>query len=122
MPRDDILTPWKRVFKATWKWKKGLLFPAERPTAARKHLFVQTVEKAIRRAVDGSFISKDRSIDVKKIRSHSGKHRYVNDFKVAGVATAAWMPLAEIRHRRTAETVYGPIDIDQAGRMLSGWN
>ena len=106
-----------KTFKATWRWRKGLLFPSEKQTAERKHIGTKAVEKAIRRA-KGSLDPSDRDLNIPKIRSHSGKHRAVNDFKTAMIPTPVWQPSAEIRCRRTADTVYGPMNTAQAAQLL----
>jgi len=124
--RDGHTTMIKRgpkTFQATWKWKTGLLFPAERPTAKRKHLSTKSVESAIKRA--RSSLAPDaknpdiaKTDRIEKIRSHSGKHRAVNDYKNAGIPTPAWQPVAEHKCRQTADAVYGKLNQAQAGQIL----
>ena len=106
----------KRTFNDQWKWpKKGYLFPNSTGTGPiKKDIVCHNICKA-----RSSFEPPKGSVllSKKSVRSHSGRHRMINDLKSSGVATDAAMVFARIKHKRTFDR-YGRLDSDQSAKML----
>lgn len=75
------------------------LFPSSRSDCETPHMNKNTVCKAIDR-IRSSF-DPPMTIQTKTIRSHSGRHRMVNDLKRCGVPEGTAMHFARIVDRRT---------------------
>ena len=106
----------KRKFQDSWRWPKGnaWLFPSRLGGHIKKDIICHNITKARK-----SFHPPPGSIllDTDKIRSHSGRHRMVNDLKTSGIPADAAMVFARIKHKRTYDK-YGQMDSEQCGRML----
>jgi integrase len=106
-----------------WKWPaKGRdpLFPRRRgkddgqPLAA---IDKNTVAKAIIRA-RATFKPERKDVNPLQIRSHSARHRCVNDLKVAGVPKQMAMTYVLIKDEMTFDRIYGRPTMQQAGEVL----
>lgn len=96
-----------------WRWPThGFLFPSDRvdsETVCRKK---DTVCKAAAR-LRQSFAEPTE----KTIRSHSGRHRMVNDLKTSGIPEEVGMLYSRIADRKTYQG-YGGVTNDQATSIL----
>ena len=93
----------KKAFEDVWKWpnsKDGLLFPSVRKDAKGSHRNKNTVCTAVRRLRKSFTVPKGSWLDVNKIRTHSGRHRMVNDLKLAAVPDDIAMMYARIADPR----------------------
>ena len=97
--------------------KDGYLFPAIRSDCHTRYINKNTVCRAISRIRSSFEPPKNLFVQPKTIRSHSGRHRMVNDLKRCGVADGTAMHFARIVGRRTF-LGYGALDDTQAGQML----
>lgn len=103
--------------KDSWSWpkkSKEFLFPS---TKDGKPLSKDVVAHAIGRA-RRTFSPPGGYMDVSKIRSHSGRHRMINDLKAAGISTEVGMAHARIKHRKTYDS-YGIMSQEQIGFALN---
>ena len=85
-----------------WKFPKALddyLFPASRSDSHTRHMNKDTACRAVSR-IRKSF-NPPGHVETKSIRTHSGRHRMVNDLKRCGVADGSAMHFARIVDRRT---------------------
>lgn len=96
--------------------KNDWLFPALRNDCDTGHTNKNTVCKAVAR-IRGSFNPQDLNVENNSIRSHSGRHRMVNDMKRCGVADGTAMRFARIIDRRTF-LGYGELDDVQTGQAF----
>ena len=107
----------KQVIADTWKWPTtahGLLFPSPRnPSKPRGKDSVCHLICKIRK----SFVCTDKTLDIKKVRSHSGRHRMVNDLKQSEASTDVAMGFARIRDKKTFDN-YGRLHDHQVGHAL----
>ena len=71
------------------KGNKHYLFPSARSDSKAPHRNKDTVAKAIRRVAIGFKPKPDSGVQVSKIRSHSGRHRAINDLKAANAVLLA---------------------------------
>lgn len=103
-----------------WKFpveQDSYLFPAIRSDCHTRHINKNTVCRAISRIRSSFDPPKSLFVQPKSIRSHSGRHRMVNDMKRCGVPDGTAMHFARIVDRRTF-LGYGALDDTQAGQML----
>lgn len=92
-----------------WKFPTDMdefLFPASRQDCDTPHMNKNTVCKAIAR-IRGSFDPPNLTVQTQTIRSHSGRHRMVNDLKRCGVPDGTAMHFARIVDRRTGRGEVG---------------
>ena len=90
-------------FRDTWSWPadgESLLFPAGRKDSKLQRRSKNTVCKAVQRLRKTFQLPKSAWVDVAKIRSHTGRHRMVNDLKIAGVPDEVAMLYARISDSR----------------------
>lgn len=107
----------QRTFKDAWTWPKNgsFLFPNREGTGPMtKDIVCHNITKVRKsfRAPPGSVL-----LDPATIRSHSGRHRMINDLKFSGVPCDAAMQYARIKNKRTFER-YGRMDAEQSGQIL----
>ena len=106
------------VWTDEWSWPTaGRLFPSTRSDAHDTHRNKDTVCKrisALRKTFDPPH---HLIVDQTKIRSHSGRHRMINDRKVAKGTDEVAMTVARSSDRRTFMG-YGELTDEQAGRSL----
>ena len=109
----------EQLVKDSWNWPTGkdYLFPASTTLGHKtKDLVCHALVKA-----RASFVPPGNTtavLDVNKIRSHSGRHRAINDLKRSGVDADSAMVYARIKHRRTYDN-YGRLDQEQCGKALN---
>lgn len=99
-----------------WEWPKstgGLLFPS--PRSENKPKSKDSVCHLIAK-IRKSFVG-GAKMDLQKIRSHSGRHRMINDLKRSDASTDAAMAFARIRDKKTFDG-YGRLDDLQVGHSL----
>ncbi len=94
------------MVRETDRWKfpseeDKYLFPAIRSDCHTKHVNKDTVCRAISRIRSSFEPPKNLYVQKGTIRSHSGRHRMVNDLKRCGVADGTAMHFARIVDRRT---------------------
>ena len=106
------------IWNDQWEWPQtGYLFPSKRLDAKLTHRVKDTICKRIS-VLRKSFKPPQKLVvDQGKIRSHSGRHRMINDMKSAEVAEEVAMKFARIKDRRTF-LGYGELTDEQAGRTL----
>ena len=107
------------VFTDVWRWPKGndFLFPNR---AGDGHVQKDTVCHAIVKARK-SFVAPINlatMLEPNRIRSHSGRHRMINDLKNNGIPCEAGMTYARIKDKKTYDN-YGKMDQEQSGRVLN---
>lgn len=107
------------TFQDCWKWPKGqgYLFPNRLNNG---HLTKDIACHAIVKARMSFTAPKGLSamLDTSRIRTHSGRHRMINDLKSSGVPTEAAMLYARIKDRKTFDK-YGQLDQEQSGKLLN---
>lgn len=59
------------------------------------------------------------NVDTSRIRSHSGRHRMINDLKASGVSTEVGMMHSRIKSHKVYEA-YGRMSDEQVGQALNG--
>ena len=104
----------------TWKWPAtdtDFLFPSHRSDAKTGHRTKDTVSKSICRLRQTFAPPKDVFIEAEKIRSHSGRHRAINDMKNANISQHVAMKFARICDVRTF-LGYGELTDEQTGASL----
>ncbi|CAE6950431.1 unnamed protein product [Symbiodinium sp. CCMP2592] len=109
------------TFMDCWKFPlegEGHLFPASRKDCATPHRNKDAMAKAIRTARK-SFVPPPEAgaIQVSKIRSHSARHRCINDLKQSGTATSTAMRFSRIRSCQVFNG-YGQQSEDQIAEAL----
>lgn len=107
----------KRSFIDKWVWPKGssYLFPNRKGNDhIKKDVVCHNISKAKKTF---SPPASCRIQDVQLVRSHSARHRKINDLKNSGVAPDAGMTFARIKHKKTWD-LYGKLDQTQAGDAL----
>eukprot|EP00435_Cladocopium_sp_Y103_P020787 s5396_g5.t1 len=103
-----------------WAWppeENDYLFPAERSDSKETHRCKDTVCKAIGRLRKTFQPPKNHYVHTHAIRSHSGRHRMVNDLRGAGVPEDIAMSFARICDKRTFAG-YGQLTDEQTGVSL----
>ena len=104
-----------------WKWPSGsgdYLFPSVRnPNIPKTKDLVSHAITRARKSFQPTI--KDGLVHPETIRSHSGRHRMVNDLKNAGVSMEVGMAYARIRDKKTYSN-YGRLVEDQVGAALEG--
>ena len=106
--------------KDHWTWPKGnkFLFPAPTKLGRKtKDIVCHVLTKA--RATFVPPKNTSLVLDVKTIRSHSGRHRAINDLKRSCVDPESAMVYARTAHRRTYDA-YGRMNQEQAAAALNG--
>ena len=107
----------RRTFNDTWEWPEGEdpLFPSRIGAAhATKDSVCHAVVKARKTFTPPAGCSlPDKSL----VRSHSARHRKINDMKASGAAPDEGMTFARIKHRKTYDR-YGKMTQTQAGEAL----
>ena len=113
----------------TWRWSKGYLFPRmcdqKQPapggrgqkTPGGNRITKDTVSKAIIRARK-TFKSTRKDVCTKSIRSHSFRHRWINDAKNANLPKEVAMKYCLIKDEDTYMKVYGKPTMEQAGDII----
>jgi hypothetical protein len=103
----------------TWAWSDNFLFPSSRSDARSPKRCKDTVCKAISR-IRKTFRAQDGTKDFAScsIRSHSGRHRKINDLKYSGVVQETAAKYAFIDDMRTYEG-YGRLNYVQAGAQIA---
>ena len=104
-------------FKDTWKWPSGngFLFPNR---TGKGHVTKDIVCHAIIKARKNFSPPKAQMLNPTRVRSHSGRHRMINDLKTSGVPSDAAMVFARIKHKKTFDK-YGQMDQEQSGQVLN---
>ena len=102
----------------SWKWPKtndGLLFPAPRANGKpRKKDVVCHLICKIRK----TFVPPPGcNLVLQSIRSHSGRHRMINDMKASEASCETAMGFARIRDKKTYDG-YGKLEDSQVGNAL----
>ena len=101
-----------------WEWPKspgGLLFPSA--YSENKPKSKDSVCHLISKIRKGFVVPESAKLNVQKIRSHSGRHRMINDLKRSDASTEAAMAFARIRDKKTFDG-YGRLDDLQVGHSL----
>ena len=98
-----------------WTWPahaSDYLFPAKYKPGApmSKDVVAHAIVKA-RRAFNLP------GVNTEAIRSHSGRHRFINDMKVSNVPSEVGMVQARIKDHKTYQA-YGRLNEDQVARTL----
>ena len=104
-----------------WSWPAkpdDFLFPAERPDSKLPHRCKNSACKAVQRARACFQPAKALFVETEKIRTHSGRHRMINDMKDAQVAQETAMKFARITDVRTFMG-YGALTDEQAACGLN---
>ena len=101
----------------SWKWPKtsqGFLFPSDRSPGKPK-----SKDSVCHRIckIRKTFRPKERTFNTERVRSHSGRHRMVNDLKRSDATTEVAMTFARIRDKKTFDR-YGQLDDHQVGHCL----
>ena len=112
---------WGRVREMDrWQFpaeESDFLFPATRADSHSRHISKNTVCRAIGRIRKTFNPPSHLHVQSELIRSHSGRHRMVNDLKRCGIADGTAMHYARIVDRRTY-LGYGALDDTQTGKAL----
>ena len=88
----------------SWKWPsqgKDYLFPSDRSDAGDVHRNKDTACKAVSRLRESFNAGRGKFLNNKLIRTHSGRHRMINDCKSAELADDVAMHFARIVDKRT---------------------
>ena len=91
-----------------WAWPKKprqFLFPSKRVDAVESCMVKNTVCKAVTRLRKTFRPPAGSCLEVDSIRSHSGRHRFINDCKSSGLADSVVMSFARISDQRTGTNV-----------------
>ena len=92
------------TYMDVWLWPKSAgeyLFPSDRSDSVEAHRVKDTACAAVAR-VRKSFSPPDSSfLNVNQIRTHSGRHRFINDCKASGLPDVIAMKFARITDQRT---------------------
>ena len=107
-----------------WNWPQqdiDYLFPSMRSDAKEAHRGKDTVCKAISRLRKTFQPPKGVFVEKEKIRSHSGRHRSINDMKNAKIRHDVAMKFARIADVRTFMG-YGELTDEQTGVALEKSN
>ena len=101
-----------------WQFKDDRLFPSTRCDAQEPHINKDSAVKAIVRARH-TFQAPPgcEAVDVASIRSHSGRHRFINDMKNASVDRRVGMTYGRIDEGPSYDG-YGAVTHSQAGHVL----
>ena len=94
----------RQRFQDTWSFPEeggSYLLPSLRADAHKRHINKDTVCKAVSRLRDSFQVPKSYHIQTTSIRSHSGRHRMVNDMRCCGVPDATATHYARIKDQRT---------------------
>ena len=96
-----------------WKWSKGeeYLFPSQR---TGKHMKKDAVCHSIARVRKSFHCDID---DTSSVRSHSGRHRMINDLKASSIPPDAGMMFARIKDKKTWAG-YGQLTPSQCSTVL----
>ena len=108
------------IYQDRWAWpseENDYLFPSERSDSKEVHRCKDTVCKAIGRLRKTFQPPKNHYVHTHAIRSHSGRHRMVNDLRGAGVPDNIAMSFARICDKRTFAG-YGQLTDEQTGISL----
>ncbi len=103
-----------------WKWlakDNDYLFPATRRDSKEVHQCKDTVWKTIARLRQNFLPPKNHNVHTDTIRSHSGRHRMVNDLKSSGIPDDVATSFARICDKRTFAG-YGQLTNEQTGASL----
>jgi integrase len=103
-----------------WNWPEdpeGLLFPATRRDSRENRRTKDTVAKAIRKARATFRVPHIPEVLPHRIRSHSGRHRCINDMKQHNVEREVGKKFARITDDGVYEK-YGKLSAQQAGKKL----
>lgn len=109
----------KVVFQDSWKWpKKGqYLFPNRYLNGRLKKDAVCHAIASVRK----TFVAPkgcSAMFEPNRVRSHSGRHRMINDLKLSGISADAAMTYARIKDKKTFDK-YGQLDQEQSGKVLN---
>ena len=106
-----------QTYKDRWAWTLGPLFPALRKDCKGKTTNKDSVSKALSRA-RSTFTSSDLTkTEVKRVRSQTGRHRFINDCKASNMPDRAVMIYVRISDKGTYDG-YGTPTPTQAGAIL----
>ena len=100
------------TFVDHWEWPKpgAYLFPSQRTSGrVKKDAVCHSIVKARK--------SFDRDIDTTKVRSHSGRHRMINDMKSSSIPPEAGMMFARIKDKKPWAS-YGQLSPSQCREVL----
>ena len=92
------------TFMDRWQWpvtSEAYLFPSDRADSLELHRVKDTVCKSIARLRKTFAPPNSAFLNVNQIRSHSGRHRFINDCKTAGLPDMISMNFARITDQRT---------------------
>ena len=107
-------------FRDCWTWPENdddFLFPANRADAKDSHRVKDTACKAVARLRKTFKPPKSAFVEAEKIRTHSGRHRMINDLKESNISQQVAMKFARISDVRTF-LGYGELTEEQVGRAL----
>ena len=109
----------KKQFKDSWTWPSGnaFLFPNRAGTGhIEKDCVCHAITKARKTFVPPA--NHAAMLEPRRIRSHSGRHRMINDLKNNGIPCEAGMTYARIKDKKTYDR-YGKMDQEQSGKVLN---
>lgn len=92
-----------------WQWPsqpKGYLFPADRQDSRTKYRCKDTACKAVSRVRKNFKVPEHLHVNRSLIRTHSGRHRMINDCKRSAVPDEVGMHFARIVDKRTLPEVF----------------
>ena len=106
------------TFVDTWQIpKSGLLFKSIRSDAKECHRTKDTISRAIARARSSFSVNGQPFHERQRIRSHSARHRMIQDLKLSMVGEEAGMFFAAIRSKDVYRE-YGALAEDQCRKIL----
>ena len=103
-----------------WNWPEDpecFLFPAKRQDSKERRKSKDVVAKAIRRTRATFRVPHIAEVQPNRIRSHSGRHRCINDMKQHNVDREVGKKFARITDDGVYEK-YGKLSAEQAGKKL----
>ena len=104
----------------SWNWPEepeDYLFPASRRDSKHSRRTKDTVARAIRKARQTFKVPHIPEVQPNRIRSHSGRHRCINDMKQHNVEREVGKKFARITDDGVYEK-YGKLSAQQAGKKL----
>ena len=107
-----------RTITDAWQFPKGkeFLFPNRKGSGPMtKDIVCHNIVRARKTFRPSSSLA--AMLDTSKIRSHSARHRRINDFKSSGCSPEVAMVYARIKHKKTFDA-YGRLDQAQSGKAL----
>jgi len=109
----------KVAIQDVWRWPKNsdFLFPNRYGSGPmKKDIVCHQICKVRKTFVPPK--GQSAMFEPNRVRSHSGRHRMINDLKTCGVASDAAMTYARIKDKKTFDR-YGQLDQEQSGKVLN---